>query len=495
MYPCTYDVGDQCSKRIRLIFVGHDTSDETSCPCECSATTSSSSNNPVCSVSGGSSSSSTTGGCQSPSVPPTVTGPNNNTSSSQNPVNNVIPNSTPNPGIINNPVSTTSPIVGPTVGIQPLPNNTSPVSGVPTIPNPVTSVPSNLPQISTVPNNSNNPISLCTPYQSSQLCWICQAPPLSVFPFCPQQVIPSVQPIQSSTPSSTPSVQAQPTPQQPTTTPPVPAGNKTQFTPEYSAVPGLSGADCIRKLSALTLLNPDYANHGPSGMKKYDTALWNKVHWDGQIRSACDLTKEQLASHAWPNGDAVMLGLKEKYDSIRPFSDEMNPTVAEIDNWNFDTIRHFRSLWGITVPIEPSRELFLQAQWAKEYRDSNFWDSRYPPPGTANCSSTNKVDHCGFSWFPTNPDDQTPYLEGGAPVTTNSVLSEGLGPLSDPSLPWWIKFSSFIKHFVEIEGRTGHPGPIWKRTCMGINFNCKGDSVEVRIDNGCNKEVICNGED
>lgn len=271
---------------------------------------------------------------------------------------------------------------------------------------------------------------------------------------------------------------------------------KIQYTPKYSEVTGFSGEDCIRKLTAKTLTDPNYTNHGPSGMTRYDQTKWNNVKWDGQKKHPCNLTNKQLIDYAFPNGDCVMLGLREKYESLRPFADEKNPTVAEIDNWNFEVIRHFRSLWEIAdkIPIEPSRELFLQAQWAKEYRDSNFWDSRYPPPGTPNCNKTQKIMHCGGGFFP-KAEDQTPYLDGGAPVTSNNVRSEGLGSVG-VTIPWWLKLSCLIFNFVGSEGRTGHPGPFWRRTCMGINFNCKenSDSVEVRIQNGCELAGLCPGE-
>jgi hypothetical protein len=209
---------------------------------------------------------------------------------------------------------------------------------------------------------------------------------------------------------------------------------------------------------------------------------------------ACSMTTAEICAWAFPNIN-TMRGLKQLYDSQvpPPFRDATNPTVAEIDAWNIKVIQHFRSLFGITTPIEADTGLFLQSQWAIERKFSTVWDAAYP--GTFDSSygpcfgGTNP--HCGASFIP-SCEDQEPYLaeHPGLECVTDTSFAEGvLG--TNTNIPWSVKFARILGATVCNEGMTGHAGPFWGRTKVGLAWNSDASNTSLRIKWGGNAVSAC----
>lgn len=156
-----------------------------------------------------------------------------------------------------------------------------------------------------------------------------------------------------------------------------------------------------------------------------------------------------------------------------PFADETNPTVAEIDEWNIEVIRHLRRLVGVTTPLEGDPRLYLEAQWADERRFTRVWDTEYPGTnGSAfgPCVASGN-QHCGASFVPSFAD-QAPYLvqyPGLAPFNFITGGTEGIGAVNT-NVPWALKIVQRISHWVCSEGFSGHGGPLISRSKVGMSF-------------------------
>jgi hypothetical protein len=191
-------------------------------------------------------------------------------------------------------------------------------------------------------------------------------------------------------------------------------------------------------------------------------------------------TKPQIYQLIFPTAN-TMLGLYDHFYEVNPYTDNTNPTIAEIDFWNIEVVRHFRRILGNTTPLEPDRCLFLRAQWASERAWSTYWDEKYPGKlGTAGgpcidpvmgASSSNQ--HCGASFVP-DAEDQLPYLNGGEACSTR-VGAEGLTTLNT-DIPWSIKISRVIQNFIGSDGLSDHMGPFQSRTRVGFSWHIWGDN-------------------
>jgi len=164
--------------------------------------------------------------------------------------------------------------------------------------------------------------------------------------------------------------------------------------------------------------------------------------------------------------------LRQRFYEVNPYADVTNPTVAEIDYWNIEVIRHFRRLIGITVPINPDPCLFLKAQWAQEHAVSTVWDA---VSGFTCTGSTNP--HCGDGFIPTC-EDQAPYLPQ-YPGLTCCGAGAGSGGIASTNtdIPWSIKLVRIIKGWW-CSG-DAHGGPFLVRTRAGIAFYNSGGGGQV----------------
>lgn len=223
---------------------------------------------------------------------------------------------------------------------------------------------------------------------------------------------------------------------------------------------------------------------------------WDAMYWDGiPLTDIYNKTPAQLC--VWMFKNRSMKGLKQHYETVQPFCDPTNPTIAEIDNWHLEVIKHFRNLLGVTTPIEIDPRLMLETLWAEERYYHLYWDTEYPgtqnsaygpcklpPPAPSSNLSTNQ--HCGASFIP-SIEDQTPYYTqypSIAPTMMQSSRAEGIGN-QNTNLPWALKFVGLLQNWVCTEGLVGHTGPFVTRTKVGFTFFATSDgraaSTRIRV--------------
>jgi hypothetical protein len=236
--------------------------------------------------------------------------------------------------------------------------------------------------------------------------------------------------------------------------------------------------------STVTISSAAAASQDPDGITWLDPSLWASSTWDGTPIDVFGSTptNEQLCDFLSPSHPYIMKGLRERFYEVNPFSDNENPTIAEINAWDLEQIRHFRCLLGVTTPVWPDARLYLEARWADERKNTNAWDVSYPDTNTCGGGSCNGKSpgpcfgfpdlaggHCGGSFWPVELDRQA-YIQ--APPYNNDVVSyPELGAYSNrrskaegiiahnAGMPWSIKMSVMILQFACSEGLSGHAGP------------------------------------
>jgi hypothetical protein len=249
---------------------------------------------------------------------------------------------------------------------------------------------------------------------------------------------------------------------------------------------------------ATTSSNNINAHHGVDGTSWLN---WTGSEWDGTQPNRNTMTKAQLCNWVSPSGSPYQIrGLREHYNTIRPFADERNPTIAEINEWTVETIRHIRNLFGITTPVIHDARLYLECRWADERKNTTQWDATYPDTFTCGSGTETCLDaapgpcspvftlansHCGDSFFP-NQSDRNSYITSPPyngnftryPELSgyNSRMSQAVGISgSNLNLPWSVRPGVAIMRWICAEGLTGHSGPYIGGTgSLGgrTNFGC-----------------------
>lgn len=274
-----------------------------------------------------------------------------------------------------------------------------------------------------------------------------------------------------------------PTPPPPPINPP-PTTQCPSLHPD-ATIPGkMSQADTVRAITAAT--NAKGFRHDPDGIPWIQRSWW--IPWDGTPINPCTSTKEQLMAFIFPKPGGVhtMRGLRERFYEVKPFADNSNPTVSEIENWNIEVIRHFRRLLGFnqtTHPVYNNKCTYLRAAWSEERARTNYWTSKYPgtiESSSGPCSnpySSNR--HCGGG-FILNPIDQIPYK---CPPTmedcTASGGAEGIQTINT-DIPWAVKMGRIIGTFLNTDGIGAHTGPFIGREYFGSAWFIDGKSTEFR---------------
>lgn len=233
------------------------------------------------------------------------------------------------------------------------------------------------------------------------------------------------------------------------------------------------GVECINANTEATLAAG--FRHDPAGITWLPQAQWDLATWDGVTTyDPCTLTASELCAAIWPGTGWIMRGSRALFESMQPFKDNSHPTVAEIENWNIAIIQHYRTLLGISHPIENDRALYLQAHFSDERKYTTYWDTAYP--GTLGSSFGPCVgmspynQHCGSSFIP-SCSDQTPFLYPGEQCVTDTSFAEGVFG-GEQDWPWFLKLSRVIRNIVCDEGITGHGGPFVSRSKVGMSFKC-----------------------
>ena len=200
------------------------------------------------------------------------------------------------------------------------------------------------------------------------------------------------------------------------------------------------------------------------------------------------MTKEAFSKAICPSGD-IIRGIREVFYETNPFVDNRNPTRAEVNKWHRIAINHVRKLVGYTSEDRQVKEdvcMFARSLWGQERKFTRIWDSKYPGTlGTAYGPCLNPEDpndpnydpnytlsnsHCGATFIP-DTADQAPYLPEGHPACTKTPGAEGISSAPKSNIPWSIKWSRAICHFIGSEGFWGgHVGPFFHREKFGFSF-------------------------
>ena len=231
-------------------------------------------------------------------------------------------------------------------------------------------------------------------------------------------------------------------------------------------------------------------NQGPTPGWMSPTDI-EAMEWDGvPISDPYGKTPAQLC--AWMFKSRAMRGLRQLYASKTWFTNDTNPTVAEIDNWNLEVIRHFRRLLGITTPVEPRAELYLETAWGEfryagtsSYNSINYpgtFGSAYGPcvlritSGDPTNQTTTNNAHCGATFVPSFTE-QAPFLTQYPGLQPFNFINGGAEAVTsmNTNLPWALKLPGVIMGYVCSEGLTGHAGPFATRTQVGMAFFATND--------------------
>lgn len=268
-----------------------------------------------------------------------------------------------------------------------------------------------------------------------------------------------------------------------------------QYTPEYTLY-STSAPTMMNNLTALSQAVGSVTNQGPDG----NWMNWTGTEWDGNPIDPTTYTTSALCSWLRPTGSPyVIRGIRELFFQVNPFADLTAPTVAEINNWNVEVIRHFRNMFGNTTPISWNARLALEARWATERKRTTVWDAKYPGTfGSAYgpCGVGDGNPHCGESFFP-DATDRAAHI-AAAPYNNDFVTYPELSPYdnrysqasgisgTNADLPWSIKLSVIIASWICGEGLTGHPGPFVNPTTareeVGMDWWWEsGSSVAFRV--------------
>lgn len=241
------------------------------------------------------------------------------------------------------------------------------------------------------------------------------------------------------------------------------------YTPSYSVVRE-SATQMMKNVTQASQNHPSVNDQSPDGNTFIN---WKNTNWDGKPINPRGKSLSQLCRFILPNGDKnAVLGILQLYNKKQPFQDETNPTIAEIDAWNIEVIKHFRRLFNTGFNVEPDARLFLESRWASERKNTRVWDRNYRGTyGSAYgpCGVGDGNPHCGATFFP-NEKDRKPYIDAAPYLndtnnfpelegyTRTAAMSEGISGV-DVKIPWSLKLAVIIANFICKEGVTGHPGP------------------------------------
>jgi hypothetical protein len=268
--------------------------------------------------------------------------------------------------------------------------------------------------------------------------------------------------------------------------PPVPPSVCPSMHPTHTSVPGgKSQAQQVNDITAY--VNNKGFRHDPDGIPWIPRSSW--VAWDGITTiNPCTSTTAQIKAFVFPppGGVHTMRGLRERFYEVNPFKDNQNPTVAEIEDWNIEIIRHFRRLLGFnqtTHPVYNHKCTYLRAAWSEERARSNHWTATYPGtldsaagPCTIPFSSN---AHCGGGFILT-PADQAPYLcPANMAACTAQGGAEGIQSINT-DIPWSIKIGRIIGTFLNSDGIGAHTGPFIGREYFGSAWYMTGGSTVFR---------------
>ena len=230
-----------------------------------------------------------------------------------------------------------------------------------------------------------------------------------------------------------------------------------QFTPDL--------ADWTTQNDKAVLNNLKNTDHSPDGIFWIDESDW--LPWDGTVYNASEYSRSEFAQKIC-TGNTIR-GLREVFYDNNPFSDIVNPTKAEVDNWHMIAVNHVRAMVGYTedeYQIQPDKCLHIRAMWSDERMNTRKWDTD-DYPGT--CLETTNP-HCGAGFMPSK-EDQQPYLPDDIDECPKLAGSEGIFNSAKSNIPWSIKWARPFCYTLGAEGFWGgHTGPWFHRGRFGWSW-------------------------
>lgn len=286
-----------------------------------------------------------------------------------------------------------------------------------------------------------------------------------------------------------------------------PSSGPTLYTGVYSLYP-TNPKQMMETTIPLSKSSPGAPGQDPDSVTWLTPTQWASVSWDGVPLDTTGLTRQQLCTWLGPSPYLVK-GLRQRFYEVNPFTDNDNPTVAEINDWNLEVIRHFRKLFGNSSPVDHDARLYLEALWADERKYSTVWDTAYPvgmvyqtnPEVLSYTGGTHvgpcvgytdvAVGHCGAGFFPSTAD-RAPYISASYnnDYITHPELNgynarfsgtEGMAALNPLGVPWSMKLAFIIRNWICNEGLTQHAGPyVGDRRWFGCNWWYTGGNLNYR---------------
>ena len=240
----------------------------------------------------------------------------------------------------------------------------------------------------------------------------------------------------------------------------------------------------VNNLTTRTLQGT-FSDHSPEGVEWGGPntlgAHMDASMWDGVPYNVVGKTRQQICDWIRPSSPWVVRGLRERYHEVNPFADPVSPTIAEINDWNLEVIRHFRRILGDPTPLDHDARLYVESRWADERKFTQLWDTEYstgtPGAGPGPCHINGSpmtdlaYDHCGAGFWP-SATDRAPYISAQPYVndylkypelapetyTERKSKAEGVRWLN-ADVPWSIKLSQGIANWICSDGLVDHAGP------------------------------------
>lgn len=255
----------------------------------------------------------------------------------------------------------------------------------------------------------------------------------------------------------------------------------TQYTPNYRGST-VGGAQGLIEATAISQSQTDkVSSQDPDGFIHVSRDQWVLSRWDGipwTKSQFCAANQNDILNYLFPSSPYCLRGLRELFYTKNPFTDWLNPTPAEIDNWNLIVLNHFKHLLGKTEDHVFYDEMFYQSLWANERLFSDVWNTLYP----VGICSPDPSSICGYNFHPNRFNgEQTPYLMNGKTPFQFRSHAESRGLIPD-FVPWCSKMSAMI-HYSILHNFTGtqYSSLIFRNT-VGFGFHNYNGSTYFRFE-------------
>ena len=270
----------------------------------------------------------------------------------------------------------------------------------------------------------------------------------------------------------------------PTKTPTTPTCNvQTPSVTIYSPSPREMINDFTRVLNS----SRHIISHDPDGSLLITSADWNNSKWDGVPKNPCKVPLKELVDWLFPKYSSyphslTMRGLRELFYKVKPFKDNNNPTVEEIELWFVEVVNHLRRLLGIQEMVIAKPMLSIISRVSSELSYTSEWNSCNNP-----CVSKPDDTHCGMFWKP--PEScaskyntyKTGYCEGTDFSSNQANYWEGWYPLFD-RLPWSLVFITHWRETMMTEGLDGvHVNPFLTQSEIGFTVWHTDKDTHLRV--------------